>query len=332
MSPALDFYATADYESIRPYMPDNVPFLLPCSSWAKVWKPGPVDGRYPRGPIPPPLLPEHVTHVAADSGGFVATVAWGDYKYLTHHYVNWCRDIGPALRWAALPDYCCEPEIADDPAEIATRQRWTTERAESICADYLDVPWAWAPTIQGWDVDDYRRHARELAPLISWLDRYYAQLPDTLWDADGEPSPAAQRRAELAGRSFRVGIGTLCRRASVEQIRRVVDAVADELPGIPLHLWGVKLGAIQQGLPPEVVSVDSAAWNGRFGSAIEAQRSSGMTQRYWGYRVALPEYLEKVDRATGHRRPPAGPCAPEVKGARPLSRQKAYALRGGQAA
>jgi hypothetical protein len=56
---------------------------------------------------------------------------------------------------------------------------------------------------------------------------------------------------------FRVGIGTLCRRASTAMIHEVVRAVCRELPGIPLHLWGVKLGALQsrRGLPAAVVSV-----------------------------------------------------------------------------
>src|SRR5579864_3274516 len=43
------------------------------------------------------------------------------------------------------------------------------------------------------------------------------------------------------------------------------------LPGFPLHLWGVKLTLLQhsKSLPASVVSIDSAAWNGRFGTGID---------------------------------------------------------------
>jgi hypothetical protein len=36
---------------------------------------------------------------------------------------------------------------------------------------YPDVHWAWVPTIQGWQIDVYVRHAAELAPLIAELQR-----------------------------------------------------------------------------------------------------------------------------------------------------------------
>src|SRR5579875_2423480 len=98
---------------------------------------------------------------------------------------------------------------------------------------------------------------------------------------------------------FRVGIGTLCRRASPTLIHQVARMVSEILPGYPLHLWGVKLTLLQHAkpLPASVVSIDSAAWNGRFGPQIEEQRHSGLTQREYAYRVALPAYLRKVETA-----------------------------------
>jgi hypothetical protein len=103
---------------------------------------------------------------------------------------------------------------------------------------------------------------------------------------------------------FRVGIGTLCRRASVAMIQQVTRNVARELPGVPLHLWGVKLTALKArvALPEAVVSVDSAAWNGlthsRDRREYETWRDARMgTQREFSYRVALPRYLAKVEAA-----------------------------------
>ena len=99
--------------------------------------------------------------------------------------------------------------------------------------------------------------------------------------------------------SFRVGIGTLCRRASTQLIHEVVLAVSQVLPGVPLHLWGVKVGALQAplALPDQVVSVDSAAWNGLFRRGRTAWKQSGLSQRQYTLTVALPRYRARIEEA-----------------------------------
>ena len=261
---AVTFYATLDSDSIRPYIP-AVPVMLPASSWA-------------RHGLRPPKLPAHVTDTAADCGGFVATFKWGDYQYTPAQYVDWLQSWHPT--WAAMMDYCCEDEITSGNAGIVQqRQERTTALARSFWAYESDRSWVWVPTIQGWHVEDYQRHARALRPLV--LDMWHA------YTARGQ------------GDVFRVGIGTLCRRASTAQIRAIVRAVAAELPGVGFHLWGIKLGALSDrvALPPAVVSVDSAAWNGCFGTGRERARASGKSLRRYYYEVALPEYQAKVTRA-----------------------------------
>lgn len=256
------FYATLDADSIYPAvhaaMPP-VPVMLVASSFA-------------RKGLRKPTLPEHLPEKAADCGGFVATLKWGDYRYTPAQYVAWLRTWRPA--WAATFDYCCEPEID---GVVADRQRRTTEMAHHFWDEYRDEPWCWVPTVQGWEVADYRRHAQELAPLVSEMAAHYGP-----------------------GSAFRVGIGTLCRRASSGMVRDVVAAVRDVLPDVGLHLWGVKITLFKSegGLPPGVVSTDSAAWNGLTGaSGYDRWRQSGLKQRQYSYLVALPEYLDKVREA-----------------------------------
>lgn len=254
----LTFYATVDSDSIRSYIPP-VPVMLPASSWA-------------RKGMKPPRLPDHISEKAADCGGFVATKLWGDYRYTPDQYVEWLSSWNP--QWVATMDYCCEDEITTGQSGLVRyRQQRTTDMAWHFWQHYRDVPWAWVPTVQGWNVDDYRLHARDLKPLLEEMQRYYG--PDSAW---------------------RVGIGTLCRRASSRIIFSIIHTVAAELPGIPLHLWGVKLSVIQSSiaLPESVVSIDSAAWNGFFGRYIEKWRGSGLSRREYAYLVTLPEYVEKI--------------------------------------
>jgi len=262
---SFTFYATVDADSIRPYMP-AVPVMLPASSFAR------------RG-LRAPRLPDHITERAADSGGFVATTRWGDYRYTAAQYVGWLRTWNPT--WAATMDYCCEPEVLGREGLVRERQQRTTATAWHFWTTHRAEPWAWVPTVQGWTVEEYRQHARDLRPLVEQMAAHYG-----------------------AGSAWRVGIGTLCRRASSGMIRDVVQVVRDELPGVPLHLWGVKLGLLQSvgGVPPGVASVDSAAWNGFFGQDLELRRQSGLTQREYAYRVALPDYLRRVRAAAARPR------------------------------
>ena len=279
----MTFYVTIDSDEIREYMPD-MPILLPASSFAR------------DGTLRVPYLPAHLSHLAADCGGFVATFIWGDYRYSAEEYVTWLSSLKQAPagmtrkeareakqwraiypRWAATMDYCCEDEITSgQPGIVRSRQEKTTEMAYHFWQTYREVSWVWVPTIQGWTVEDYERHAQQMLPLIREMAAHYG--PE---------------------REFRVGIGTLCHRASSEMIRSVALAVSRVLGDVPLHLWGIKLSALQSqvALPPQVASIDSAAWHGTFGRDIRAYHGSGMTKRQWSYEVALPRYMEKIRTA-----------------------------------
>jgi hypothetical protein len=260
------------YPAYWPIIPADLPILIPASSYAG-------DG-FPRPHVPPGTRP-----LAADSGGYVATLIWGDYRYTPDQYVawldTWCPD------WAATMDYCCEDEITNGkPGIVIERQQRTSEMAYRFFCDYRAARWLWIPTIQGWQPEDYARHARELRPLVEEMKRHY-------------------------GDQFRVGIGTLCHRASTSLIHQIVSLVADLLPDTGLHLWGVKLGALQspQGLPRQVVSVDTAAWAyGRGRKQPKADRiARGMTQREYAYKVMLTDYRTKVDRAVNSPKQPPLP-------------------------
>lgn len=261
------FYATFAVEDLRPCLPAGIPVLLPASSWA-------------RRHLAPPRLPAHVTECAADCGGFVATRVWGDYRYTAVEYVSWLASWPVCPAWAATMDYCCEDEItAGVPGLVRERQERTTAQAFHFWQHYRSVPWVWVPTVQGWFPNDYQRHAHDLAPLLSEMAAYYGPCS-----------------------SFRVGVGTLCARASVCMIDAVLCAVRAELPDMPLHLWGVKLEALKSIDLTNVVSSDSAAWHGLFSGPArraigEAARGCGLSVREYVITRQLPRYYAKVHAA-----------------------------------
>ena len=264
------FYPTLDADSVREYLP-ALPFLVPASSW----------GRLPRradGALPVPHIPAQVPEIAADSGGFVATQRIAKlglengYTYSPAQYVTWLQALGPRLSWAATFDFVCVG--VEDQRVVRERQAKTTELAWLFWSQYNHAA-VWVPTIQGQSIADYQRHAQELRPLIDQMARQY-----------GETS------------AWRVGIGGLVRR-TVEVICQVCTAVADELPDIPLHAWGVSLRTFRSPLafPRQVISCDSSSWNARFCRDIETCRVSGLRQRAWTITRALPRYLHALEEA-----------------------------------
>ena len=253
----FEFYATFDVDSLCSYIPQDIPVLLPASSWA-------------RKGLKAPRVPTHVTRLAADSGGFVASRIWGEYRYSLEQYVTWLRTFRP--EWAATMDYCCEPELAVVTQE---RQQRTTENAWQAWEHFQQLPFAWVPTIQGWLPEDYRRHAAQLQPLIAEMQVAYVNNPN-----------------------FRVGVGTLCRRNDVAIVQAILDAVREVLPGIPLHLWGIKLDALRSLNLAQVVSSDSAAWHGNFRSerthTREQAQAAHLSLRRYAVTVKLPAYVQRV--------------------------------------
>src|SRR6266571_5690805 len=266
----ITFYPTISKGELGIHAQHVTRALLPASSWA-----GPEVKRYGhvRKALPVPRIPPAMVDVAADCGGFVAMTKWkGEYKYSVEQYVAWLSGFTP--KWAALRDFCCEDEITSgQPGIVRARQDATTMMALSMWGEYQSSPWAWVPTIQGWHTKEYHRHVQDMRPLITEMYQHYG--PDS---------------------AFRVGIGTLCARASASMIREVVTMVARELPGVPLHLWGVKLSVFKSpvALPEQVASADSAAWNGMFKTGRNAWKTSGLSQRKYGFDVALRNYEAKL--------------------------------------
>lgn len=284
----VEFYATIDGDSIRrDWMPPDAAYLLPASSFL-------------RKGFRTPALPEGA-RVAVDWGGFVVQSKWrGAVHFSIEDYVDWLERI-PNLEWAALWDLPCEPQLAPGPTEIRRRQRWTHDMARWFVEEYADCPWAWVPTIQGQTPDDYRRACDDLEPLIRELAQYYRLLNSPEWRDELD-----EGEGHLGtGRAFRVGIGSLCARKDVGEIREIVEYVSSRFPDIRLHLWGVKIAALKDwpnGIPANVASTDSAAWNGRFKSDIPVINAEmarlGYSQREFGYKVQLPKYLGSFARAT----------------------------------
>lgn len=167
--------------------------------------------------------------VALDSAGFVAMMRYGGYPWSTADYVR-LASARPWAWWAAR-DYCCEPQIAADAAEVARRIALTVAslgecRDEGARAGIAPP----MPVLQGWNPADYLRCAEAMGSL-----------------------------------PMLVGVGSVCRRslAGRDGLLAVLGALDAGLPKhVRLHLFGVKGSAIAAlAGHPRIASVDSMAWD-----------------------------------------------------------------------
>lgn len=236
----------------------NAPTLISVGSMFR-------DGRFTRIG-----LAAWMTGAALDSAGFTAMLQ-GGYRWSVYDYVDFVvtnggddRSVLPfPWKWWSAMDYCCEPEIAADRAEVERRVGLTVDT-------YLET----------------------LEHLDWWRGEGVNTVPDPMPVLQGR-TPAdyvdCARRMAAAGRHGQlpelVGVGSVCRRQlhGREGLLAVLATLDRELPPeVRLHLFGVK-GALLRHLAPyaaRVASVDSMAWDYRARRAAREQgRPNDMVHR-----------------------------------------------------
>lgn len=226
--------------------------------------------------IPEPTIPKSMTAIIADWGGYRVVKDWaGKAPFTPEQYMQWLHAVRPM--WAATWDYPCGDELGrTDPKVVQQRQDKSTMMAWFFWVHYQDCPWTWTPTVQGWVLEDYQRHAQDLYPLVKRMQAHYGP-----------------------GGPFCVGIGSLVKR-NAKQVRAIVDVVAEVLTDVDFHIWGGwKLSVVDSPVPlhKRVRSGDSSAFNGRFGSDLERDKGRSEPQRKVVFQENLPEYAMKMQEA-----------------------------------
>jgi hypothetical protein len=168
---------------------------------------------------------------ALDSGGFTELSMHGTWQTTPAEYVaatyRYRDEIG-RLDWAAPQDWMCEPWIVDKTGlSVAEHQSRTVENFLTLRDMAPDLPFV--PVLQGWEPDDYLRHA----------DAY------------------ATAGVDLAAEQT-VGLGSVCRRNDMGPICDLIWHLHDA--GIRLHGFGVKVTGLRR-FGAALASADSMAWS-----------------------------------------------------------------------
>jgi len=209
-------------------------------------------------------LPRAVGPWALDSGGFTELSMHGAWKTSAAEYVDavrlYAHEIGN-LEWAAPQDWMCEPMM------LAQTGLTVDEHQERTVANFLELralapQLPFVPVLQGWALADYLR-------CVEMYDRAGVDL-----------------RAEPL-----VGLGSVCRRQSTDEIREITETLAGL--GLRLHGFGVKTSGLAR-YAEHLASADSMAWS------YDARRSApllGHTHKNCANCLSWAlAWLERVER------------------------------------
>lgn len=169
-----------------------------------------------------------------DSGGFNDITLHGQHRTTPLQYTKEIRRFRsemPHLAWAAPQDWMCEvPALLRTGLSVEQHQHLTTQNYIELRILAPDLPII--PVLQGHFPDDYFRH----------LDLY----------------SAPPYRIDLDPDTPLVGIGSVCRRQSTEDILHVLRPLASLQ--LRLHGFGMKTTGLQFAAHL-LTSADSAAWS-----------------------------------------------------------------------
>jgi hypothetical protein len=180
-----------------------------------------------------------------DSGGFTELSLHGGWPLTPPAFVAQTRRIATevgGVAHCAPQDWMCEAAVLRRTGlSVPEHQRRTLDNYRALVQAAPELPWL--PVLQGWEPDDYLRHA----------DAY------------------ARAGIELA-RAPLVGVGTVCRRQHTREAAALLSRLAGE--GLRLHGFGLKV----QGLlaaARDLAGADSLAWS------FDARRLGHTQGRAW---------------------------------------------------
>lgn len=168
-----------------------------------------------------------------DSGGFTELSRFGGWSISAKQYVaeinHFTARLGPGPVWCAPQDWMCEPiMIRRTGLDVAEHQRRTVHNFLELTTIAPHI--RFIPVVQGWTMEDYIRCVE-----------LYGEVGVDL-------------------RTFPlVGVGSVCRRQSHEDIHTVFKTLHTEY-GLQMHGFGVKTAGLNL-YGRFLVSADSLAWS-----------------------------------------------------------------------
>lgn len=200
---------------------------------------------------------DSVEDLFVDSGGYSFIKGMGEYQTSHEDYLNWIEKTEPKA--FALRDYPCEPDLlAEHDRTVREHQTMTTEAHRELLNKWDDMSVDSRPVsvVQGREINEYLTHLDELRDAGCLTDY--------------------------------VGIGSVCGRHAVTEIKPIVNAISNELADdVDIHGFGMKIPSLEQrDVFENLTSTDSMAYS------YKARTDSRGRGIMCGYRQHALHYLE----------------------------------------
>lgn len=198
-----------------------------------------------------------IENLFIDSGGYSFIKGMGEYETSHQDYLDWVANTDADL--FALRDYPCEPDVLEaHDRTVAKHQDMTTDAHRELMDLYDDMPDFSQPVavVQGRSVQEYLEHVDAL--------KDHGVLTDY------------------------IGIGSVCGRHAVKEIKPIVKAVDSATPsGTKMHGFGVKLPSLKEReIYDRLESADSMSYS------YTARTDSRDRNIMCGFRQHALHYLE----------------------------------------
>ena len=194
----------------------NRPVILSAASiWRGRWRPGATWMKT--------YIPDHVSEIWFDSGGYTFFSKWSYYPFSGQQYIEKAEAIG--ADYVSTLDYPCEPGIHSESNLDRIDRTVRNAREETR----IRTPFQWVPVIQGFSLSEY-----------GYCIETYGSLLD---------------------RVNYVAIGSMCHRRKRSEISELVRYLKRELSNHHLHGFGVDRRSLTvESVYNSLYSADSQAW------------------------------------------------------------------------
>lgn len=209
-----------------------------------------------------------IENLFIDSGGYSFMKGKGEYTTTDRKYLEFIEKHSPEL--FALRDYPCEPDVLEEHGRTVEDHLEATVKRHRNLLKLLSgysIDSKPVAVIQGWETEDYIRHAEML------------------------------ENAGIIGQVDYVAIGSVCRRGQIEDLKEIIRAVANKFPDKKVHAFGVKKNILQfQEMRQLLDSADSLAYSSR--ARYDAQDKM-VSNDFYQEIIHFAEFKKEIEKYLG---------------------------------
>lgn len=214
------------------------------------------------------IIPKNRKKLLIDSGGFSFFFRLQEYQDSCRDYLNFV--LKKDADYFANRDYPCEPEL------LRKNRTTVRENQEKTIRNQIEI-------MELLDNDFHILKRKFVAVLQGWKVEEYLNMLDLM--------------KEQGLLTKRIGIGSICRRGQINEIRKIIFSIRKSLPKkYELHAFGTKLTALKfPDVWDSLRSVDSSAYRFMVGY-LNGDGEKSISEQIYDRILKWEEKFKKIEK------------------------------------